>query len=151
MDIKTGRSVVKIDPRYFRPTEVDSLLGDASKARAQARLEGADLIRHSGAGNGRVGPRHRPARCTGSARGLQNLPPPGVTRRRGARSRNKKKPGLLRAFFPLLVFTNDRRRRRRNCRGSRHRRHRRPDDRRRCGACPELRSHEAGDRPCPGR
>ena len=27
------RQVVKIDPRYFRPTEVDSLLGDASKAR----------------------------------------------------------------------------------------------------------------------
>jgi GDPmannose 4,6-dehydratase len=24
---------VRVDPRYFRPTEVDSLLGDASKAR----------------------------------------------------------------------------------------------------------------------
>jgi GDPmannose 4,6-dehydratase len=30
-----GRRVVAIDPRYFRPTEVDSLLGDASKARKQ--------------------------------------------------------------------------------------------------------------------
>jgi GDPmannose 4,6-dehydratase len=29
----TGRCVVAIDPRYFRPTEVDSLLGDAAKAR----------------------------------------------------------------------------------------------------------------------
>jgi len=28
-----GRTVVKIDPRYFRPTEVDTLLGDASKAK----------------------------------------------------------------------------------------------------------------------
>ncbi|HTP63191.1 MAG TPA: GDP-mannose 4,6-dehydratase [Burkholderiales bacterium] len=28
-----GRVIVAIDPRYFRPTEVDSLLGDASKAR----------------------------------------------------------------------------------------------------------------------
>jgi GDPmannose 4,6-dehydratase len=28
-----GRCVVAIDPRYFRPTEVDSLLGDAAKAR----------------------------------------------------------------------------------------------------------------------
>jgi GDPmannose 4,6-dehydratase len=28
-----GRCIVAIDPRYFRPTEVDSLLGDASKAR----------------------------------------------------------------------------------------------------------------------
>jgi GDPmannose 4,6-dehydratase len=30
---KTGDVVVKVDPRYFRPTEVDTLLGDASKAR----------------------------------------------------------------------------------------------------------------------
>jgi len=28
-----GRAIVQVDPRYFRPTEVDSLLGDASKAR----------------------------------------------------------------------------------------------------------------------
>ncbi len=28
-----GRCIVKVDPRYFRPTEVDTLLGDASKAR----------------------------------------------------------------------------------------------------------------------
>jgi len=28
-----GRCVISVDPRYFRPTEVDSLLGDASKAR----------------------------------------------------------------------------------------------------------------------
>jgi GDPmannose 4,6-dehydratase len=28
-----GRRVVAIDPRYFRPTEVDSLLGNAAKAR----------------------------------------------------------------------------------------------------------------------
>ena len=32
-----GRCIVAIDPRYFRPTEVDSLLGDASKARAQLK------------------------------------------------------------------------------------------------------------------
>jgi GDPmannose 4,6-dehydratase len=29
----TGKCVVAVDPRYFRPTEVDSLLGDATKAR----------------------------------------------------------------------------------------------------------------------
>ena len=29
-----GKCIVAIDPRYFRPTEVDTLLGDASKARA---------------------------------------------------------------------------------------------------------------------
>jgi GDPmannose 4,6-dehydratase len=35
VDADTGRTVVRIDPRYFRPTEVDTLLGDASKARKQ--------------------------------------------------------------------------------------------------------------------
>lgn len=29
----TGQTLVKIDPRYFRPAEVDLLIGDASKAR----------------------------------------------------------------------------------------------------------------------
>ena len=29
----TGRCIVAVDPRYFRPTEVESLLGDATKAR----------------------------------------------------------------------------------------------------------------------
>jgi len=33
IDAKSGRRVVKVDPRYFRPTEVDSLLGDPTKAR----------------------------------------------------------------------------------------------------------------------
>jgi GDPmannose 4,6-dehydratase len=34
-DRRTGRTVVRVDPRYFRPTEVDSLLGDASRIRAK--------------------------------------------------------------------------------------------------------------------
>ncbi|HEY1726228.1 MAG TPA: GDP-mannose 4,6-dehydratase [Steroidobacteraceae bacterium] len=33
IDTTSGRAVVRIDPRYFRPTEVDSLLGDSTKAR----------------------------------------------------------------------------------------------------------------------
>jgi GDPmannose 4,6-dehydratase len=33
IDTKSGRVIIKIDPRYFRPTEVESLLGDATKAR----------------------------------------------------------------------------------------------------------------------
>jgi GDPmannose 4,6-dehydratase len=33
VDRKSGRTLVEIDPRYFRPTEVDDLRGDASKAR----------------------------------------------------------------------------------------------------------------------
>lgn len=35
LDRKTGRILVEIDPRYFRPTEVDFLLGDPSKAHRQ--------------------------------------------------------------------------------------------------------------------
>jgi GDPmannose 4,6-dehydratase len=32
-DAKTGQDLVVVDPRYFRPTEVDLLHGDASKAK----------------------------------------------------------------------------------------------------------------------
>jgi len=35
VDTVSGNTVVRIDPRYFRPTEVETLLGDASKARAE--------------------------------------------------------------------------------------------------------------------
>jgi GDPmannose 4,6-dehydratase len=34
-DKKTGRELIFIDPKYFRPTEVDLLLGDASKAEKE--------------------------------------------------------------------------------------------------------------------
>jgi GDPmannose 4,6-dehydratase len=33
IDTATGKCIIQIDPRYFRPTEVETLLGDASKAR----------------------------------------------------------------------------------------------------------------------
>jgi len=33
LSAKIGDPVVEIDPRYFRPTEVDDLIGDASRAR----------------------------------------------------------------------------------------------------------------------
>jgi GDPmannose 4,6-dehydratase len=39
VDRKTGTTVVKVDPRYFRPTEVETLLGDASKARSRLRWQ----------------------------------------------------------------------------------------------------------------
>ena len=46
---KPGQRIVAIDPRYFRPAEVDTLLGDPSKAKArlgwQARTPFADLVR----------------------------------------------------------------------------------------------------------
>lgn len=34
IDLKTGKIVVEVDPRYFRPTEVDLLLGNPSKAES---------------------------------------------------------------------------------------------------------------------
>lgn len=33
IDTATGKVVVEVDPKYFRPTEVDQLLGDPSKAK----------------------------------------------------------------------------------------------------------------------
>ena len=33
--LQVGQAIVKIDPRYFRPTEVETLLGDPSKAKAK--------------------------------------------------------------------------------------------------------------------
>ena len=33
IDKKTGKTIIKVGKRYFRPTEVDTLLGDARKAK----------------------------------------------------------------------------------------------------------------------
>ena len=35
IDVETGKILVEINPRYYRPTEVDLLLGDASKAEKE--------------------------------------------------------------------------------------------------------------------
>lgn len=35
VDRKTGKTVVEVDPQYFRPTEVDLLLGDPTKAKTE--------------------------------------------------------------------------------------------------------------------
>ena len=35
IDARSGRQIVKVDPHYFRPTEVESLQGDATKARVK--------------------------------------------------------------------------------------------------------------------
>ena len=32
-NLKVGQEIVRIDPRYFRPAEVETLLGDPSKAK----------------------------------------------------------------------------------------------------------------------
>jgi GDPmannose 4,6-dehydratase len=38
-DSDTGNLIVSVDPRYYRPTEVESLLGDASKAKEKLGWE----------------------------------------------------------------------------------------------------------------
>lgn len=38
-DLKEGQEVIAVDPRYFRPTEVDLLIGDPSKAKAKLGWE----------------------------------------------------------------------------------------------------------------
>lgn len=35
IDVKTGKVLVEVDPKYFRPAEVDQLLGDPTKAQTQ--------------------------------------------------------------------------------------------------------------------
>ncbi len=35
VDVRSGNTVVRVDARYFRPTEVETLLGDPSKAQAK--------------------------------------------------------------------------------------------------------------------
>ncbi|NCO52153.1 MAG: GDP-mannose 4,6-dehydratase [Deltaproteobacteria bacterium] len=39
VDSKTGKVLVEVDPTYFRPTEVESLLGDPSKAKEKLGWE----------------------------------------------------------------------------------------------------------------
>jgi GDPmannose 4,6-dehydratase len=38
-DDETGKLIVAVDPRYFRPTEVDNLLGDSTKAKEKLGWE----------------------------------------------------------------------------------------------------------------
>jgi GDPmannose 4,6-dehydratase len=39
IDKTTGRTVIKVNPKYFRPAEVETLLGDATKAKANLGWE----------------------------------------------------------------------------------------------------------------
>ena len=38
-ELHLGMEVVKVDPKYFRPTEVDLLLGDPTKSKTQLGWE----------------------------------------------------------------------------------------------------------------
>ena len=39
IDKNTGKTVIRVDPKYFRPAEVETLLGDASKAKEKLGWE----------------------------------------------------------------------------------------------------------------
>ena len=39
IDAATGKVIVEVDPRYFRPTEVELLIGDATKAKTKLGWE----------------------------------------------------------------------------------------------------------------
>ncbi len=49
IDTNTGKTIIKINPQYFRPTEVDLLLGDPTKAKEklgwEATIKFADLAK----------------------------------------------------------------------------------------------------------
>ena len=48
---------VVIDERFFRPAEVDLLVGDSQQGPREARLEAQDVVRRAGADDGRRRPR----------------------------------------------------------------------------------------------
>ena len=74
----TGRTLVHVDPRYFRPTEVDTLLGDATKARRKlgwtAEIGFADLVAEMVDADLETAKRDAMV----AKRGLQDLQPPRV-------------------------------------------------------------------------
>jgi GDPmannose 4,6-dehydratase len=49
IDNATGKTIVEVDPKYYRPTEVETLLGDATKAKEQlgweAKTSFVDLVK----------------------------------------------------------------------------------------------------------
>ena len=55
VDRTSGKTVVRIDPIYFRPTEVDELIGDATKARQKLgwkpKTTFAELVKEMVAGD----------------------------------------------------------------------------------------------------
>jgi len=44
IDSKTGASIVKINPQFYRPTEVASLLGNSSKAKSDLGWQASTTV-----------------------------------------------------------------------------------------------------------
>jgi GDPmannose 4,6-dehydratase len=92
-DTRSGRQVVAVDPRFYRPAEVETLLGDAGLARRtlgwQPRTSFADLVAEMVASDARLAEDERLLQRGGAA-GIPPAatrpgapPPPAVTTRPG--------------------------------------------------------------------
>ena len=68
-DAATGGCIVAVDPRYFRPTEVETLLGDATKAREKLGWA-PKIASRPGPRDGARGSQGGGARCLVLARGV---------------------------------------------------------------------------------
>lgn len=44
VDVRTGKTVMRVNPRFYRPAEVDLLVGDASKAKAKLGWEATTTL-----------------------------------------------------------------------------------------------------------
>ena len=69
---RTGKTIVALDPRYLRPTEVETLLGDAAKARRELgwkpRYTFAELVREMAHADLRVAESEAHAKSAGFAK-----------------------------------------------------------------------------------
>ncbi len=74
--VKPGQVVLRVDPRYFRPAEVETLLGDPSKAKAKLgwtpKITAREMCREMVAEDLRVAMRHRLLRANGLAVALSD-------------------------------------------------------------------------------
>ena len=80
-DTATGNCIVAVDPRYFRPTEVETLLGDPSKSARKARLAAPHQLRRAGARDDARRPQGSRERRPVLARGLPSFGAQRVTPR----------------------------------------------------------------------
>jgi len=66
---ESGECIVSVDPRYFRPTEVQTLLGDASKAKEklgwQPKISFAELVKEMVIEDLKVAKRDEMVKCHG--------------------------------------------------------------------------------------
>ena len=92
LDVATGKAIVAVDSRYFRPAEVDTLLGDATKARQQLGWE--PQVTFEKLVEEMVEPISRKPNATPSA--CRRVSEPSTTTRRDPRADSKKGCAFIR-------------------------------------------------------